>query len=889
MMNHSFKWYSRYGADAQSSSTSSKFRPIKPRRAQAPQPPAPPTPSPRTADKYPASSTQKVPPSRQVSSSSDSPWSPGAQIDLAALPPLPSGLTMDHLSQFGDNALEMAIRMGMGIGMSLGQQQTQSPQAQPDLLMSLSSGKPVTPKASGPSSPETTESRQRANNVVTEILADDFFSSRSPLSTSPPSAGMPLFSPGLGGRRPSGDPSSPAALDVLAPEEMAKKDPLATQVWRAYARAKYTMPHASRMENLTWRMMHLNMKKGDDKITSDIQGTQHPSQTAARFSGAAQQQPESLQLSQSSESAASAPQPPGSAGEEGERGRRKGKSRVVGFSAANRDPRYVTLTSHSLCLSDTLSAMDIDWRAASRSRSRMAVDWRAASRSRSRSNFQPGGRQMFDEDHAHNLLASGPSTSNASANMDPSPASLLPFARSMPNNFPPWAAPGVEMAMSQPLSKEYNMEQFAHGKDSKGVIAFSAANSIPEVNEDLLSTSFPDVDFARQLHSHLAVQQIQPNQQSRQVSDAGSTGESKDQYIPQLPGISGPGLYQPTPDNFHPQYGFLPRRPARKTSFDHTVRPNLDGTSTTTSRKRPAEGSPRDGTHLPLPDGTSAAFPSTDFTFNYDGYTFFDLNVGVPKENGVADTTPGPGSQMATTEWPATENSDASDPNANAFDVASLFPNAVQPQLAMHHQSNENPFDFQQLMHLYLGDNNGTNETPFTHINPSDILGSVPTSTAVSEYTPAQSPQTTGLGEASNTSHFQPRVSGPPMRSNSSPNLAALRMQPITPAARPAPSGPSGGSRGHSRQSSSSAARGSGKRSGNATPTEPPGENGENPTMCTNCQTTNTPLWRRDPEGQPLCNACGLFYKLHGVVRPLSLKTDVIKKRCVHCLHAQGC
>ncbi|KAL7787964.1 hypothetical protein V8C37DRAFT_253933 [Trichoderma ceciliae] len=57
-----------------------------------------------------------------------------------------------------------------------------------------------------------------------------------------------------------------------------------------------------------------------------------------------------------------------------------------------------------------------------------------------------------------------------------------------------------------------------------------------------------------------------------------------------------------------------------------------------------------------------------------------------------------------------------------------------------------------------------------------------------------------------------------------------------------------------------------------------PGEN-STPTTCTNCFTQTTPLWRRNPEGQPLCNACGLFLKLHGVVRPLSLKTDVIKKR----------
>ncbi|RCI09494.1 hypothetical protein L249_3962 [Ophiocordyceps polyrhachis-furcata BCC 54312] len=54
---------------------------------------------------------------------------------------------------------------------------------------------------------------------------------------------------------------------------------------------------------------------------------------------------------------------------------------------------------------------------------------------------------------------------------------------------------------------------------------------------------------------------------------------------------------------------------------------------------------------------------------------------------------------------------------------------------------------------------------------------------------------------------------------------------------------------------------------------------GSQPTTCANCFTQTTPLWRRNPDGQPLCNACGLFLKLHGVVRPLSLKTDIIKKR----------
>ncbi|XP_032779626.2 box A-binding factor isoform X2 [Daphnia magna] len=49
--------------------------------------------------------------------------------------------------------------------------------------------------------------------------------------------------------------------------------------------------------------------------------------------------------------------------------------------------------------------------------------------------------------------------------------------------------------------------------------------------------------------------------------------------------------------------------------------------------------------------------------------------------------------------------------------------------------------------------------------------------------------------------------------------------------------------------------------------------------VCSNCSTSTTTLWRRNAQGEPVCNACGLYYKLHSVNRPLTMKKEGIQTR----------
>lgn len=248
-------------------------------------------------------------------------------FSLARLPPLPPGLALEHLAQYGSVGLEMAIRMGMGIGMGLGQsarQQSETPQ--PPSRPSL---QPVDSFASSLASDHSSHrSAPKSADIVTDILNDDFFSSRAP---STPAAGA--ATPGLGhtshlpntSRPPSGHPSprSPVMASPLVmaatpsvtgpPDEHAKNDPLATQVWKAYAKAREGLPNGPRMENLTWRLMHMTLKKVDA-----------PSEGMQAVKEEDEHQLDPIEATEASDVVE---EPRG-------RGRtNKGKSRVVGFNA----------------------------------------------------------------------------------------------------------------------------------------------------------------------------------------------------------------------------------------------------------------------------------------------------------------------------------------------------------------------------------------------------------------------------------------------------------------------------------------------------------------------------------------------------------------------------
>lgn len=52
-----------------------------------------------------------------------------------------------------------------------------------------------------------------------------------------------------------------AANNVPSADEMLRRDPLMTEVWRFFTQTKQLLPERERMENMTWRMMALKLRR----------------------------------------------------------------------------------------------------------------------------------------------------------------------------------------------------------------------------------------------------------------------------------------------------------------------------------------------------------------------------------------------------------------------------------------------------------------------------------------------------------------------------------------------------------------------------------------------------------------------------------------------------
>ncbi|KAL6310459.1 hypothetical protein BKA93DRAFT_820881 [Sparassis latifolia] len=692
---------------------------------------------------------------------------------------------------------------------------------------------------SGKSTAPTSSNSPNAR-MFPDFLEDLFPSANSPLSPLEERGSSKFASPTLSGS-PDLKPVDLAAAETDH-EKLAKEDPLATQVWKMYARTKATLPHAQRMENLTWRMMALALKKkkeDEDKVRG---ANQKPSLEEGRSSGAAQ------------------PSANGSAsGQEdtGERGRSidKGKARVqvVGFDGTNQDG------------TDENDEVPMDWRAMSRSRSRAPMDWRPASRSRSR---PPMSGILSDQQSQLRF----PTSESPPKAFSTSPSIPIP------------GAPSTSLGRRSPLSSLPGQPGLA--------TVLEAAEIRPSLSR---------IDSLSHLHSSNCHPSSLP---------------SLLHGFPQVSTSSLPSSEQRT----------FPKH-VRKTSFDHTVsregilygltgRHQLNGKplspDSLLGMKRRADAphaesllrgdpAPLDAAErIPTPPPPqldteqlrrSSPFPSSSFNFTFPSYdTFFDLS-GAPTTFASSnlssslpaskDSRPSDVSFSDALRTPLTVTYSPAQTPAGLSAAAAAASAAVAEGFSVTHFGHEdNILDYQHFVNMmYPGLEGASGVGPFTHVDPTQILPVDHPESAFQSFHP--SPSSDGWGNGVNSSsnaspepYIGSNASTPPSTENGTsarhlPRKIASSKRVLQDASSRSAAGaaqrkttPDVGSGG-----STQLARGASDDS------EQP------PTVCTNCQTTNTPLWRRDPEGQPLCNACGLFYKLHGVVRPLSLKTDVIKKR----------
>ncbi|KAF1916754.1 area protein [Ampelomyces quisqualis] len=644
---------------------------------------------------------------------------------------------------------------------------------------------------------------------------------------------------------------------VESPEQLQKDDPLGTQIWKLYSRAKTQLPNAERMENLTWRLMSVNLRRAELQRNK---GTAQSSQSSELMP------PPATSL------AATARPPPRSAP--------SGIAQQLRKSSGQQAQVPQPHAQHD--------AMNLD-------------DFIFPS-----SVGSPAGLSPEPSNHT--------------------PAPFLPTAPSIPIRKPNQAS-GHDISLARasapsvpPLPKRENEFAYVPRHVRKTSIderrppkrRAEASPQVPPVNSIMIPTDAQaEADLNQYSLDHAMHPPTFPASQA-QVSFSIDTFHMHEDPI-----INSAGPFQ---QNF----GFSPVGSPmmnHNTSYANMFNPNSMASSlnSTDYYSPPSSAFPSTvSTPQPIPDDSQMYFDRTgmDIRGPHGGSSYGPhrpSNLSTSMQPQFIFNPAGSDSVFS----PVTSASSSLPFSATSYRHA----NHVDPSQVLHNnlplrQQHELQMQRQENMFTFGADSDGEDEeggafADRTMPNPDyspiedsgmDFTAGFQWETNLSnQFNPMQARYPAGPprktvtiggtemvsspqdhwspggslgrthGSAASVSDIRNRGSGDPRRqkiprTSSTPNAASMVHGM------------------HGRpQSSPNSPPESGFNS--ATPSRPQspggtklGEGGA-PTTCTNCFTQTTPLWRRNPEGHPLCNACGLFLKLHGVVRPLSLKTDVIKKR----------
>ncbi|KAL6721883.1 Sodium- and chloride-dependent GABA transporter 1 [Lecanora helva] len=612
-----------------------------------------------------------------------------------------------------------------------------------------------------------------------------------------------------------------ANSDLSNPDEMQKKDPLGTQIWKLYSKTKTQLPNQQRMENLTWRMMAMNLKRKEQE--QQARASQHPTSAPSGIA----------KLRDSLDHSSKTPDPDA--------------MNIDDFIFPNSiaSPADLSISPPSPPSHAVVSAIPIQTR----------KDNQEHSHSHSHPNFPPSaptndGMRNHEFDYVQRRVRK---TSIDENKVHPANSIMIPADTE-----------------GDPNLGDYALDQ----SDQSSFL--SHANTYPNVpfsletfnlNEDpILHSAGP---FQQNFTFSPAASPVNHHGPYPGYKNApmGSSLNSADYYSP--PGSARPSSTStplPIYENDHMYFGRQNSdiRHQQPVSGYNTKRPSNLSNSIQTQYMYNSN----DEQILNRVTSASSVAPT-----KYPAPAYAMQHVNPSQIHPEFANSQGHGGNMARNEnvFSFADDSDNDEDDGGSFPEGSMmmhadFSSMEDPPLEMH---NAMPWDSNMGSQM----NTVAVKNSVGHPKKQVTIGGTETVSSPHDWQPNGSfgrthASSTSISDMRNRGNDPTRQQKIP-RTSSTPNAVNLGHQAAM-QGHPQSSPNSPPLSGYSSMAPSRPASPGGSKAG---------DNNGVPTTCTNCFTQTTPLWRRNPEGHPLCNACGLFLKLHGVVRPLSLKTDVIKKR----------